>query len=269
MRKFLEDHILKIIFVFSILIAIIMVYILSSRVSAYMEFNKSGVALKSNEEESNIKNDEKEYTDDNIYDEYEKIIIDSDNDSKEQNNEDSQNDNEENIEYIIEEQSANRQSGTQASHGSTYGYGSGGSTRVVMTQSESGDNYSVVGTIIIDKINVNLQILSKFTDELMRISVCRLWGPDYPNQVGNFCIVGHNYRNTKFFSKLPNLEVGDTFKIVDINQNTVNYRIYDKYTVEPTDVSSLNQNTNGKRIVTLITCTNDSRQRYIFKAEAI
>ena len=136
-------------------------------------------------------------------------------------------------------------------------------------KTKSGDSYSVVGTIMIDKLNLRLQILSKYTDEIMKISVCRLYGPKYPNQAGNFCIVGHNYRNTKFFSKLSTLEIGDTFKLVDVDENFVTYRIYDKYTVEPTDVSSLEQNDDGKRIVTLITCTDDLKLRYIFKAEAI
>lgn len=136
-------------------------------------------------------------------------------------------------------------------------------------KTKSGDSYSVVGTIMIDKLNVRLQILSKYTDEIMKISVCRLYGPKYPNQEGNFCIIGHNYRNTKFFSKLSTLEIGDTFKLVDVDENFVTYKIYDKYTVEPTDVSCLEQNNDGKRIVTLITCTDDLKLRYIVKAKEI
>ena len=149
----------------------------------------------------------------------------------------------------------------------TYTYD--GETKLRVYKTKSGDTYSSVGKIIIDKINVNLQILSKYTDEIMKISVCRLYGPKYPNQAGNFCIIGHNYRNTKFFSKLSTLEIGDTFKIIDLDENLVTYRIYDKYTVEPTDVSCLEQNDDGKKIVTLITCTDDLKLRYILKAEAI
>lgn len=141
--------------------------------------------------------------------------------------------------------------------------------QATMYQTASGDTYSIVGTIIIDKININLHILSKFTYEILKVSVCRLWGPEHPNEIGNFCIVGHNYRNTKSFSKLSELEIGDTFEILDTNQKSVKYKIYDKNIVDPTDVSSLEQDTDGKMIVTLITCTNDSKQRYIIKAEAI
>ena len=45
--------------------------------------------------------------------------------------------------------------------------------------------------------------------------------------------------------------------------------MYDKYTVDPKDVTCTSQLTNGKKIVTLITCTNNNKQRVVVKAEAI
>lgn len=135
-------------------------------------------------------------------------------------------------------------------------------------KSASGDDYAVIGNLIIEKINLNMEITSKTTQELMRTSACRLWGPN-PNEVGNLCIVGHNWRNTKLFSKVPTLEIGDTIKIKDLYENIIEYKIYDKYLVFPDDVECLNQETNGKKIVTLITCNNDSSQRYIFHAEEL
>jgi len=131
--------------------------------------------------------------------------------------------------------------------------------------SASGDTYSNIGTLTIDKINLNMNIISKTTEELMTKSACKLWGPD-PNRVGNLCIIGHNWLNTKLFSKVPYLEIGDTFKITDLSGRTLIYEIYDKYTVYPEDTECLEQETEGKREVTLITCTNDSSQRYVFHA---
>ena len=49
----------------------------------------------------------------------------------------------------------------------------------------------------------------------------------------------------------------------------IKYQIYNKYTVDPTDVSCTSQNTNGQKEITLITCTDDSKQRVIVKAKAI
>ena len=132
----------------------------------------------------------------------------------------------------------------------------------------NGKTYSTVGSISIPSININYPILADTTDALLKVSVCKFWGCD-PNEVGNLCIAGHNYRNKKFFSKAINLVVGDIIEITDLNDNTMQYSVYDKYTVDPNDVSCTSQLTNGKKIVTLITCTNDSQQRVVIKAEAI
>jgi len=134
--------------------------------------------------------------------------------------------------------------------------------------SASGDTYSNIGIITIDKINLHMDIISKTTEELMTKSACKLWGPS-PNRVGNLCIIGHNWRNTKLFSKVPYLEVGDTFKITDLSGITLTYEIYDKYTVYPEDTECLEQETEGRKEVTLITCTNDSTQRYVLHAVEI
>ncbi|MCI9063529.1 MAG: sortase [Clostridia bacterium] len=132
----------------------------------------------------------------------------------------------------------------------------------------NGVTYNTVGTVSIPSIDVNYPILSETSEKLLKVSVCKFWGSN-PNEVGNLCIAGHNYRNKKFFSKVPKLVVGDIIEITDLSKNTVRYKVYDKYTVTPDDVRCTSQLTNGKTIVTLITCTNDSKQRVVVKAEAI
>ena len=57
--------------------------------------------------------------------------------------------------------------------------------------------------------------------------------------------------------------------LVKVLKNTSGFKIYDKYIVDPTDVSCTSQNTGGKKEITLITCTDDSKQRVIVKARAI
>lgn len=143
----------------------------------------------------------------------------------------------------------------------------------VQTTSD-GFNYTTIATINIPKINVNYPILDGETDSveeteaLLKISPTKFWGPN-PNEVGNFCIVGHNYRNSKFFSKVPTLENGDIIDITDESGKTISYSVYDKYEVVPEDVSCTSQLTDGKKEITLITCTNDSKMRVIVKARAI
>ena len=139
---------------------------------------------------------------------------------------------------------------------------------------QSGYRYSTIATINIPKINVEYPILDGETDSveeteaLLKISPTKFWGPE-PNEVGNFCIVGHNYRNSRFFSKVPTLENGDIIEITDLAGQTINYRVYNKYEVDPTDVSCTTQLTNGNKEITLITCTNDSKMRVIVKAREV
>ena len=144
-------------------------------------------------------------------------------------------------------------------------------TQEYLTASD-GSEYTILGEINIPAINVNYPIILPDSldniDTLLKISVCKFHGAN-PNQVGNLCIAGHNYKNSKFFSKVPTLEIGDIIEIKDLNGMTVKYSIYDKYIVEPDDISCTSQLTGGKKEVTLITCTNDNKKRYIVKAEEI
>ena len=143
---------------------------------------------------------------------------------------------------------------------------------------EDGYSYYTIAKIEIPKLNLSYPIIEgvtgseKETEELLKLSPCKLAGPN-PNEKGNFCIVGHNYRNQKFFSKVPTLEVGEEISITDLTKdvagNTVKYKIYNKYTVVPEDISCLEQKTNEKKEITLITCTDDSKQRVIVKAKEV
>ena len=143
--------------------------------------------------------------------------------------------------------------------------------REQVTVASDGTEYYTIGVINIPKINVNYPILSTESeniDAILKISPCKFWGAN-PNEVGNLCIVGHNYRNSMFFSKVPKLELGDTIEIQDLSGRTLTYEIYDKYIVDPSDTKCTTQITDGKREVTLITCTNDNKQRVIVKAREI
>ena len=129
----------------------------------------------------------------------------------------------------------------------------------------NGKKYNTVGEITIPSIDVNYPILSETSDALLKVSVCKFWGGE-PNEVGNLCIAGHNYRNKRFFSKVPTLKEGDIIEIKDLKERTIQYEVYANYTVDPNDVSCTSQITNGEKRVTLITCTNDSKQRIIVQA---
>ena len=135
-------------------------------------------------------------------------------------------------------------------------------------QTASGTKYYALATINIPSINCTYPILNETSEELLKIAPCKFWGAE-PNEVGNFCIVGHNYRSDKFFSHVPELGIGEKIEITNLKRETLTYSIYDKYIVEPDDVSCTTQRTNGAKEITIITCTNDSKQRVIVKAREV
>ena len=112
--------------------------------------------------------------------------------------------------------------------------------------------YGVLGQIVIDEIDMENYILDSTDDYSLNLAVTKFYGPDL-NQRGNFVITGHNARG--LFNNLKKLDIGDTFYIIDKETGEkVTYRINEKETISPTDLDCLNQDTNNKRVVTLITC---------------
>ena len=139
---------------------------------------------------------------------------------------------------------------------------------------KSGAKYTTVAVIEIPKIDITYPVIysndtsEQTVEELLKISVVKYWGPE-ANQPGNFCIVGHNYHNKRFFSKAATLENGDSIYITDTNNKTLEYKVYNNYVVEPNDLKCTSQLTNGATDITLITCTMTGKQRTIIKARAV
>lgn len=129
----------------------------------------------------------------------------------------------------------------------------------------NGVSYQTEAILDYPKLGISYPVLSEESEDLLKVSLCKYWGPN-PNKVGNYCIVGHNYLSGKMFGKLSSAEIGDEINLTDLNNNTVTYVVYNRYVVEPTDVSCTSQLTNGQREITLITCTNYGKQRLVVKA---
>ncbi len=139
---------------------------------------------------------------------------------------------------------------------------------IVESVAADGKSYYTEAVLKIPCLGIEYPVLSDTSDELLKISLNRLWGPD-PNEIGNYVIVGHNYRNGKMFGKLSNIKIGDKIELTDNIGRTVTYSVYTTYVVDPADVSCTSQRTDGKREVTLITCTSTGKQRFVVKAAAI
>ena len=125
--------------------------------------------------------------------------------------------------------------------------------------------YNVSAKLVIPKIDLETYVLEDYNIEALKVSVTKFWGNN-PNDIGNFCIAGHNYKE---FKNITKLNIGDIFTLTDNYNGLIQYEIYDIYKVLPNQTECLSQKTNGRKEVTLITCTPNSKKRIIVKAKEI
>lgn len=91
--------------------------------------------------------------------------------------------------------------------------------------------YDVIANLKIKKLEIDTCVLDEYTEKSMKTCVTKFYGPE-PNEIGNFCITGHNYITKNMFGYLYKLKMGDTFTLSDNKNGTVEYEIYDIYKVE-------------------------------------
>src|SRR5699024_10699801 len=118
----------------------------------------------------------------------------------------------------------------------------------------------------IPKIDIEYPILAEATQEALELSICKLFGAD-PNEPGNMILVGHNFKDGTFFSINKKLESGVKIYITDLNGTRITYSIYKKYTTRSSDFDYAERDTEGKRELSLSTCTDDTLSRLIIWAK--
>lgn len=125
--------------------------------------------------------------------------------------------------------------------------------------------YAMVGTLSIPSIKIEYPVLEKVTTTTLKIALAYLCGPGI-NEVGNTVIQGHNYRNGLFFSNLSKVKAGSSIFLTDIYGQKIEYEVYRNFQAEATDTSFYVRDTEGKREITLSTCTEDAAIRTIVLA---
>ena len=136
-------------------------------------------------------------------------------------------------------------------------------------KTDSGKEYKVDSVLNIPSLEIRYPVLSESSDDLLKISLNKFWGGE-PNSVGNYCIVGHNYDGKDiFFGKLNKIQNGDIVELEDKTGKVLQYKVYNKFIVQPTDVACTSQLTNGKKEMTLITCSDGGKTRLVVKCRAI
>jgi len=129
------------------------------------------------------------------------------------------------------------------------------------------EDKNIIAIIKIPKINLEYPVLYETTESLMKIAPTRYFG-NFPNEVGNFCIIGHNYYDNTHFSNLHKLEKDDLVYLMDAYGNEMEYKVYDIYEIDDTDFSFKDPKDEEKIELTLITCTINKSKRLVVKCLA-
>lgn len=128
------------------------------------------------------------------------------------------------------------------------------------------DGYEVLGKIEIPKTKCEYPILDGVKAKVLSMAVGMAYGPGL-NEAGNTVIFGHNYRNGLFFSNNKNLASGDLIYITDRYGEKVAYEIYNIYQTDQSDATYFTRDTEGRREISLQTCTDDGARRIIIWAK--
>src|SRR5690606_23438706 len=85
---------------------------------------------------------------------------------------------------------------------------------------------------------------------------------DFPTKPGNYKTV---------FALLPHIEMGDEVVLTDKDGKVYRYQVFDTHVVKPTDTQWLNQETEGKSLLTLQTSypVGTALQRFLVRAELV
>lgn len=126
----------------------------------------------------------------------------------------------------------------------------------------------VVGIIKIPEINLEYPILETTSKETLKLSITKFWGNKI-NEIGNVTLAGHNNLNGTMFGKLNKLKNGDVIELTDIQNTTLKYEVFKTYIIDPNDITCILPEQEGTREITLITCTNGNKNRFIVKAREI
>lgn len=124
---------------------------------------------------------------------------------------------------------------------------------------------NIFGSIEIPKIGIVYSVFNSFSEELLDLSPCKFSGPNLED-FGNIAIAGHNLENHTFFSDLSELKIDDVIYLYSNSGQKFEYFVYKMYETDSDDLSPLANSFINKKELTLVTCNNKNKKRFIVKA---
>ena len=136
----------------------------------------------------------------------------------------------------------------------------------VITEVNTGDE---IGIIEIKSVNLKNVIVESTDKKYLNHHVCHFENSAMPGEDGNFALAGHSstYYYNQVFNELHKVKIGDEIIIKTINDEFT-YTITETIVVESDEIEGLDKDMIKKEI-TLVTCTNGGKQRFIVKGEVL
>jgi sortase A len=135
------------------------------------------------------------------------------------------------------------------------------------TPSAENTKNGIIGKLEINTIDLTIPIMEGASQANLKVAAGHLKGTSPVGEAGNSAIAAHrSYTYGKQFNRLPEVEVGDTIRVVTKGKK-LTYRIITEMIVLPDDLSVL-KNDRSESTLTLITChpMKNPTHRYIVKA---
>lgn len=129
-------------------------------------------------------------------------------------------------------------------------------------------NKTVLGIIEIEKIDLIYAVVEGTKDENLGVAIGHMKNTAAFGQPGNCALAGHRGGiSGPYFKKIDKLKKGDLIKLTDSNGTVYSYYVTESFVVDPSEVWVAENNTEEK-MLTLITCENNSTKRLIIRAIA-
>lgn len=135
-------------------------------------------------------------------------------------------------------------------------------------KADDGTDYTQMYTLEIDRFGIKGLIAPGTSKNVLKYAIGHYDDTALPGQTGNCCLAGHSsiIYNEIFNGMEENIKKDDIITIKSLNGN-YRYKVTDYYVVDPNDLSVLSY--TNKPTLTITTCTDHGKKRFIVKAELI
>lgn len=139
-----------------------------------------------------------------------------------------------------------------------------GNEEKIYDKQDKRDEKLPIAILKIPKINLEIAVVEGVEQEDIMYLVGHFPDSVMPGEMGNLCVAGHRTSNYgQPFKEVGKLRKGDEIIFIYHNKEYI-YIVDSSFTVTPDDTYVL-EDTKDEAVLTLVTCTMDSKNRLIIK----